>query len=82
MAEKIIISIENIDKLVLPDGYKLTKVKTKKEEKAELQNQIKEFKLIKEPSDEELIEEGRISHLYYINQMMIKDLEEQIKALE
>lgn len=81
MADKIIISIKDIDKLVLPDGYELKRVKTKAEKITKFQTQINELKLIKEPINEELIIEGKIGNPYYMNKISIEILEKQIKEL-
>ena len=79
---KIIILSGDVDKLVLPDGYELKKVDTKAEKIVKLQKEIDELKDWEEPTDKELIEEGRMNHPYYMNQMMIEYLQNQIKKLE
>ena len=52
--------------LIVPDGWELYKVPTKEERiQAEIARLEKELEGMKEPTREELIEEGRDRHHYY-----------------
>ena len=52
--------------IIIPDGYELYKVPTRLERlHAEIKRLEKELEGMKEPTQEELIEEGRDRHYYY-----------------
>jgi len=75
--QKIIITADNIEKLTLPEGYELRKVKTKAERIAELLKEKAELEKNGPPSDQELIEWGKMVHPYYVEKERIEiDLKE------
>ena len=78
---KIVISPVNIDKLILPEGYELRRVKTKAERIAELQVEIGKLEALKEPDEEELIELGKEIHPYYMTRMELDWQKQQLNEL-
>lgn len=78
MADKIKITKDDITtgNVELPDGYKIEKFKTKDEISAEnlaAANEL-EASLGEEPSDDELIIEGKMCHPYYTTLKEIEHL--------
>ena len=70
----------------IPKGYKLVRdyqavPKTKEERKAELEAEKKEIIMEEEPSNEELIEIGKMGHFYYMDKMRLDDINNQLKEL-
>ena len=68
--------------IIIPDGYELYKVPTRLERlHAERERLEKQLEGMKEPPDEELIEEGRMMHPYYFDKEELKRVEAEIKKL-
>jgi len=62
--------------------YKVVTLKTEMDLKA-LKDELADLKAMGEPSDEELIEEGKMMHPYYMDrEMRMLDLEKQISEIE
>jgi len=78
---KIPISISEADvsRLVLPEGYKIERVKTKAERIAELEDELQRLQASTPPDDAELIEFGKSVHPYY---MEINRIGEELKELQ
>ena len=65
--------------IIIPDGYELYKVPTRLERlHAERERLEKELEGMKEPTREELIEEGRSLHTYYIVQNQLAQIKQQL----
>jgi vacuolar-type H+-ATPase subunit I/STV1 len=86
--KSIMISAMQINKsgeFIIPKGYELYKVPTAEEVKsqriAELKAQIDQIQLMPEPTDEELIQMGRMMHPYYQELMRLDMLNEEMKGL-
>ena len=56
-----------------PKGYKLIKIEDPKDNIRKEIEQL-EQNTPKEPTDEELIMEGKMHHIYYINKQRLEDL--------
>ena len=76
--QPIQISKSDIDKLILPEGYELRRVKTKAERIAELQVEKDNILQSNPPDDKELIELGRKIHPYY---MELERIDDELKEL-
>lgn len=63
----ISISPTDVSRLLLPEGYKIERVKTKAERVAELQTELQRLQASKPPDDTELIELGKTMHPYYMD---------------
>jgi len=75
----ISISEADVSRLVLPEGYKIERVKTKAERIAELEDELQRLQASKPPEDAELIEFGKSVHPYY---MEVNRIEEELKELQ
>ena len=51
---------------IVPEGFEIYRVPTKQEKIAELQEKLDKIELGEEPSDDELIELGKMQHPYYM----------------
>jgi len=66
--------------LVIPDGYELYKVPTRREKiQARIKQLQQELGKMKKPTDQQLIQEGRMMHPFY---MMSEELEYLRKEIE
>ena len=66
----------------VPEDIEIYKVPTRLERlHAERERLEKQLEGMKEPSDEELIEEGRMMHPYYFDKEELKRVEAEIKKL-
>jgi len=80
----ISISEADVSRLVLPEGYKIERVKTKAEQVAELQTEIDKLEQEKgiEPADDELIDFAKLSHPYYANNRYLDALKKRKTDIE
>lgn len=64
--DKVKISVEDLENIELPEGYKLIKMKDPKEEKLkEIERLEMNLAMMTEPSDQDLIEEGKMTHPFF-----------------
>jgi hypothetical protein len=63
----------DIKEFKCPEGFKLVKIEDPKDNIRKEIEQLEQHTL-KEPTDEELIMEGKMTHPYYMNKQRIEDL--------
>jgi hypothetical protein len=70
---------------LVPEGFEIYKVPTPEEVRAariaEINMQLANFENLVVPSDEELVELGKMMHPYYVEQMQVEILKEELKGL-
>jgi len=76
------ITFDADDNLVLPPGYSLVREKTRLERIQERITRLeKDLQGIKEPSQEQLIQEGRMMHPFYMLSDELEYLNNELKKL-
>jgi len=66
---------------LVPEGFEIYKLPSKEERIAELQKEIDSISEMAEPSNEELIEMGKMMHPYYMEQQRKIMLEGEMEGL-
>ena len=81
---KIRIAETDINRLELPEGYELRRIKTKAEKIAELEAEIARLEVERgeEPNVKELIEFAKMMHPYYQTQMQIDKVKKRMKKCQ
>ena len=79
---KIRIAETDINRLELPEGYRLVREKTKTEKIADMKAEITRLEVEQEPSDAELIEFGKEMHPYYANRIELDWAKRNLQKLK
>ena len=67
---------------IVPDGYEIYKTPTKEEQMQPILDEIARIEAMVEPTDEELIEWGKINHPYYHDWQMLVFLRDEINSIQ
>ena len=67
---------------IVPDGFEIYKTPTKEEQMQPILDEIARIEAMVEPSNEELIEWGKINHPYYHDRQMLVFLRDELNSIQ
>ena len=67
---------------IVPDGFEIYRTATKEEQMQPILDEIARIEAMVEPTDEELIEWGRINHSYYHDRKMLPFLRDELNSIQ
>ena len=67
---------------IVPDGFEIYRMPTKEEQMQPILDEIARIEAMVEPTDEELIEWGKINHSYYHDRQMLIFLRDELNSIQ
>ena len=67
---------------IVPDGFEIYRIPTKEEQMQPILDEIARIEAMVEPTDEELIEWGKINHPYYHDRQMLIFLRDELNSIQ
>ena len=67
---------------IVPDGFEIYRTATKEEQIQPILDEIAKIEAMVEPTDEELIEWGKINHPYYHDRQMLVFLRDELNSIQ